>query len=184
MNYKGFLFDLDGVAYIGPDVIPTCRDFVNELIKRDIKVGFLTNNSSRTPKMVADHLIDLGYGISEENIITSSQVTANYVGELPNKRTYVIGMSGIRQALVEVGAEIVERDADIVVVGLDFDINYEKLMRAGQEVLNGAIFIATNRDPKLLTKDGIGPGNGSIVKLVEHFTGVEPIDMGKQIANI
>lgn len=179
MKYKGFFFDLDGVAYIGPDVILTCRNFVNELVRRGIKVGFLTNNSSRTPQMVADHLIELGYEISAENVITSSQVTANYVNDLPSKRAYVVGMKGIRDALTEVGAEIVERDADIVVIGLDFEITYEKLMRAGQEVLNGATFIATNRDPKLLTKDGIGPGNGSIVKLVEHFTGVEPIDMGK-----
>lgn len=84
-KYKGFLFDLDGVAYIGPDVIPTCRDFVNQLVERNIKVGFITNNSSRTPKMVADHLNDLGYHVSEDHIITSSQVTADFVKDRPEK---------------------------------------------------------------------------------------------------
>ena len=179
MKYKGFFFDLDGVAYIGPDVIPTCRDFVNKLVDRGIKVGFLTNNSSRTPETVANHLIELGYRINAENVITSSQVTADYVKELPVKRVHVIGMDGIRQALIDAGKEIVDDDAEIVVVGIDFNVNYEKFMRAGQEILNGARFISTNRDPKIQTKDGIGPGNGSIVKLIEHFTGVEAIDMGK-----
>jgi len=53
VKYKGYFFDLDGVAYEGTKVIPTCRDFVNDIIEKGIKVCFLTNNSSRTPKMVS-----------------------------------------------------------------------------------------------------------------------------------
>lgn len=179
MKYKAYFFDLDGVAYEGPNVIETCRVFVNQLMEQNIQVCFLTNNSSRTPQMVADHLIALGYHINVDNIVTSAQVTANYLKKKNFKRAYVIGMEGIRRELTSIGIEIVENDADLVICGLDLNVTYKKLTEASQEVMKGATFISTNSDIKLSTSDGIAPGNGSITRVIEQTTGVTPIYMGK-----
>jgi 4-nitrophenyl phosphatase len=179
MAYKGYFFDLDGVAYMGDEVIPTCRDFVNQLIDTGIQVCFLTNNSSRTPEMVANHLVDLGYRIDESNVITSSQVTVNYLKQFTKKRVYLIGMKGLYQSLTEHGFEVVNTNADYVIVGLDRELTYEKLEQASYELFKGATFISTNSDLRLLTTKGIAPGNGSITCILELTTGIKPIYMGK-----
>jgi 4-nitrophenyl phosphatase len=184
MKYKGYFFDLDGVAYQGSQVIPTCRDFVNRLIDEDIKVCFLTNNSSRTPDTVAHHLQDLGYHVNEENIITSSQVTSNYIAKQSKRKIYLIGMSGIYQELTKIGCEIVSENADLVVVGLDFHLTYDKLAKAAQEIIKGAELISTNSDLMLITNNGIAPGNGSITQLIETISKTKAIYMGKPEAKI
>lgn len=177
--YKGYFFDLDGVAYLGNQVIETCRDFVNQLISDNIQVSFLTNNSSRTSQTVANHLIELGYHISLNHVITSSQVTANYLSEFKNKKVFLIGMDGIRQELIKIGCEFVTENADFVVVGLDRLLTFEKLAIACKEIRSGATFISTNGDLKLSTADAIIPGNGSITAAIELTTDVKPIVMGK-----
>ncbi len=178
--YKGFLIDLDGVAYLGERVIPSCRDFIKKCHERSIKFCFVTNNSSRTTNTVYEHLKQIGYELDKENIITSSEVTAKYIAnEKPNAKVYLIGMDGIRSELVKNGINIVDSNADYVVIGLDFAINYEKYTRACREIFNGAKFISTNSDLRLSRSDGIAVGNGSLTKVIEYATDVKPVYMGK-----
>lgn len=177
---KGFLIDLDGVAYLGERVIPTCRDFIKKCNDKGIKFCFVTNNSSRTTDTIYEHLISLGYELTKENIITSSEVTANYiVKEKPNARVYLIGMNGIREELEKNNLQIVEKDADYVVIGIDFEINYAKYTKALREILNGAKFISTNSDHRLSKADGVAPGNGALTKVLEFSSGIEALYMGK-----
>ena len=64
-------------------------------------------------------------------------------------------------------------------MGIDRNVNYEKLAEACLAIRAGAHFIATNSDKAIPTERGLVPGNGSFVKLVEHATGVKPIFVGK-----
>ncbi len=178
--YKGYLIDLDGVAYLGNKVIPTCRDFILKLNQENIKYCFVTNNSSRTTTEVCEHLNSIGYKVNEENIITSSEVTVNYLKkENKDAKVFLIGMTGIRTELEKNNFLIVDDSADYVVVGLDMHVNFAKLAAACQEILNGAKFISTNSDMRLLKDTGMVPGNGAICKLIEATTQVEPLYMGK-----
>lgn len=178
--YKGYLIDLDGVAYLGEKVIPSCRDFIKKCHEKNLKFCFVTNNSSRTNEEVYQHLTAIGYELNKDNIITSSEVTANYiVNENPRAKVFLIGMNGIRSELEKHHIEIVEENADYVVIGLDLNINYEKIFKACQEIFKGAKFISTNSDLKLSRTHGIGPGNGSFTRLIETVTEVKPIYMGK-----
>lgn len=178
--YKGYLIDLDGVAYLGKKVIPTCRDFIKRLNERNIKYCFVTNNSSRTNLEVCAHLNSLGYEIEVENIITSSEVTANYIRrEKKDAKVYLIGMNGIRTELLRNEINIVSSNSDYVVIGIDFDLTYEKLENACREVFNGAKLISTNSDIHLSKEDFIIPGNGSITQVVSVVTNVSPLYMGK-----
>jgi 4-nitrophenyl phosphatase len=91
----------------------------------------------------------------------------------------VIGEDALREALRDADIEIVERDADAVVVGLDRQVDYEKLKRATLEIRRGAKFIATNTDRTLPTEEGLTPGAGSIVAALVAATDVEPLIIGK-----
>ena len=51
--YKGYLIDLDGTAYHGTKVVKETLEFVKALHEKQISYLFLTNNSTKTPQMVA-----------------------------------------------------------------------------------------------------------------------------------
>ncbi|KMK77655.1 TIGR01457 family HAD-type hydrolase [Alkalihalobacillus pseudalcaliphilus] len=179
-QYKGFLIDLDGTVYRGNEKIDEAVQFVKELEKRGLSYLFVTNNSTKPPEHVAALLQSMDIPATTNHIFTTSMATARYVTERQKKaKIHVIGEKGLRQALQEEGHQLVQSDADFVVMGLDREITYEKLALATLEVRKGAIFIATNGDVALPTERGLMPGCGSIVSVVAVSTGVQPIFIGK-----
>ncbi|ERJ13368.1 TIGR01457 family HAD-type hydrolase [Haloplasma contractile] len=178
--YKGYLIDLDGIAYKGTTVIESCIDFINYLKEHNIPFAFITNNSTRHKRDVYSKLTKMGYDIEQDKIVTSSMVTAEYIKNHKKDATvFLIGMQGIHDELMNHNLKLVENNADYVVIGLDSRLTYEKLAVASLEIANGATFISTNMDYMFPSERGIIPGNGSITKTLEYTTGVKPIVMGK-----
>jgi len=185
--YKGYLIDLDGTAYRGTELIKETLEFVNKLHNNGIPYLFLTNNSTKTPEMVAQILKGFGYPVTENQVYTSSLATAQYVYEQkPDTNVYMIGEIGLRQALIEKKLTIVDDsdNVDYVIVGLDRKISYEKYAQACFAINNGAKLIVTNGDKALPTEQGLMPGNGSMASVISHATGVEPTFIGKPHATI
>ena len=143
--YKGYLIDLDGTAYHGTRVINETLSFVKKLNAQGIPYLFLTNNSTKTPEMVAELLKEIGYPVTEEQVYTPSLATAQYIyDENPQAKVFMIGEIGLEKALLEKGLTITDNQPDYVVIGLDREINYEKLSLACLAIRNGATFISTN----------------------------------------
>jgi 4-nitrophenyl phosphatase len=184
-KYKGYLIDLDGTMYKGTERIEAASDFVKKLQTKEIPYLFVTNNSSRTPAQVAQKLRDFDIPANEELVFTTSQATANFIYERKKDASvYVIGEEGIWTALEEKGFSFAEEHADFVVMGIDREINYEKLAIACLAVRNGATFISTNSDIALPTERGLLPGNGSLTSVVAVSTQTKPIFIGKPEAII
>nr|WP_281419544.1 TIGR01457 family HAD-type hydrolase [Bacillus alkalicola] len=181
-EYKGYLIDLDGTMYRGEEKIEAASYFVKNLADRNLPYLFVTNNSSRTPEQVAEKLITLDIPATAEHVFTTSMATSNYIHERsPEARVYMIGEEGLEEALKENGLQLVEveKNVDVVVMGIDRDINYEKLSKACLAVRAGALFISTNGDVAIPTERGLLPGNGSLTSVVHVSTGVKPIFIGK-----
>jgi 4-nitrophenyl phosphatase len=179
-KYKGYLIDLDGTMYRGSERIEAASDFVKKLRDKGIPYLFVTNNSTRTPKQVAEKLLDFDIPAEEKLVFTTSMATANYIYEKKKDASvYIIGEEGLHTAFEEKGLKAGGENADFVVVGLDRAINYEKLAVACLAVRNGAVFISTNADIALPTERGFLPGNGSITSVVSVSTQTEPTFIGK-----
>ncbi|MBM7572397.1 TIGR01457 family HAD-type hydrolase [Aquibacillus albus] len=179
-TYRGFFIDLDGTVYRGTEKIDEAITFVKELEKRDIPYLFLTNNSTKHPSKVAEKLVSMGVPATTEHVFTTSMATAKYIADQkPGARVYPIGEEGLTTALEEAGLEVVEEEADFVVMGLDRTINYEKLAGGALEIRKGAAFIATNGDIALPTERGFLPGAGSLISVLTVTTGVKPTFIGK-----
>lgn len=179
-EYKGYLIDLDGTMYRGAERIEAASDFVKRLRERKIPYLFVTNNSSRTPVQVAEKLREFDIPCEEQLVFTTSQATANFIYERKsNAAIYVIGEEGIQTALKEKGFSFAKETADYVVMGIDREINYEKLAVAALAVRNGAVFISTNGDIALPTERGLLPGNGSLTSVIAVTTQTSPIFIGK-----
>lgn len=180
--YKGYLIDLDGTAYLGSEVITETITFTDKLNEKGIPFKFVTNNSSATELDVVEKLTKMGYTVNTDNIVTTARATSNYLSKVsPNANVFVIGSGGVITALEEANIKMTDDylTADTVIVGLDKEVTYEKLAQACLSVRNGATFISTNPDIALPSERGMLPGNGSLAKLVEYSTEIEPITIGK-----
>ncbi|MDM5321359.1 TIGR01457 family HAD-type hydrolase [Bacillus altitudinis] len=180
MKYKGYLIDLDGTMYKGTEKIEEAGQFVQKLNELNIPYLFVTNNSSRTPKQVAEKLVSFNIPATEEQVFTTSMATANYIAEQKKDASvYVIGEEGIKQAIEEKGLTFAQEDADFVVVGIDRDITYEKFAVGAIAIRQGAQFISTNGDIAIPTERGLLPGNGSLTSVLSVTTTVQPTFIGK-----
>ncbi|MGO4273682.1 TIGR01457 family HAD-type hydrolase, partial [Paenibacillus sp. TAF58] len=117
---NGFLIDLDGTLYRGHEPIPHAAAFIRWLHQHKLKYLLVTNNSSRTPEQVAEHLQDLGIEVPAAAVYTSSQAAAQYLTEqCGGNRVHMVGEAGLRIALEASGFAL--RDGttpDYVVQGI------------------------------------------------------------------
>ncbi|HEX7065535.1 MAG TPA: TIGR01457 family HAD-type hydrolase [Bacillales bacterium] len=185
-RYDGYLLDLDGTVYRGEEKIEAAGEFVARLQLNSIPYLFVTNNSSKRPDQVADKLRAMGVpGAEPENVITPSIAAANVLAEKRSGASvYVIGEEGLHDAMREKGLRVVSEGADVVVIGIDRGITYEKLAGACLALQAGAEFYSTNPDVAIPTERGLLPGNGSLTAVLTTATGREPIYIGKPEAVI
>ncbi|UTR15844.1 TIGR01457 family HAD-type hydrolase [Salipaludibacillus sp. LMS25] len=180
MHYKGYLIDLDGTMYRGEEKIDAASRFVKQLEERKLPYLFVTNNSSRPPEDVAAKLNSMDIPAKPEHVFTTSMATAHYIEENYGKAdVYMIGEEGLEQALESQGHKITDVQPEVVVMGIDRDLSYEKLTKACLAVRNGAAFLSTNGDIAIPTERGLLPGNGSLTSVVHVSTGIAPLFIGK-----
>lgn len=193
MSYKwlqqmeGFLIDLDGTLYRGNQALPHAKEFVEWLMQTGKRYLFVTNNSAPLPGEVAEKLQRMGIPTDEGHIFTSSQATAMYIREhaaRENPTYYAIGEKGLFTALEEAGFVYEENNPDYVIVGIDRDVTYGKLMNASLAIQKGAVFLGTNADKRVPTERGLVPGAGSLNAAVAAASGVEPMWVGKPEARM
>ncbi|HEV3300304.1 MAG TPA: TIGR01457 family HAD-type hydrolase [Planctomycetaceae bacterium] len=177
---RGFLIDMDGVIYRGSELIAGAQRFVNTLRRSDVPFLFLTNNSQRTRRDVATKLRRMGIQAEEQHVFTCAMATARFLAQQkPNGTAYVIGEGGLLQALHTNGYSVVDHDPDYVVVGEGRSLNFEMFETAVRMIQKGAKLVATNLDPNCPTQQGMRPGCGAIVALLETATGRKAFSVGK-----
>ena len=177
---KGFICDMGGVIYLGNQLLPGVREFVNWLNENGKQFLFLTNSSERSPKELRQKLQRMGLDIDEEHFYTSALATAAFLKkQAPGCTAFVIGAPGLLNALYDVGVTMNDVDPDYVIVGETASYNYEVITKAVRLVLNGARLIATNSDLTGPTEFGIAPACRSLVAPIELATGKKAYFMGK-----
>ncbi|WP_415977309.1 HAD-IIA family hydrolase [Rhodococcus sp. 077-4] len=180
------LLDLDGTVYAGKDPIPGA---VEALSGGSEKQYFVTNNASRAPEDVAEHLRSLGFDTTAEFVVTSSEAAARVLAERldPGARVLVVGTDALAKEITKVGLKPV-RSADddpvAVVQGHSVDTGWRMLAEAVLAIRAGALWVATNIDATLPTERGLVLGNGSMVAAVRNATDIEPIVAGKPASPI
>lgn len=178
------LLDLDGTVYQGPEVIPGAREALEAGDERQL---YVTNNASRSPAEVAEHLRELGFDAADEDVVTSSQSAARLLSEQldPESAVLVVGTEALCAEVEKVGLRAVRRFADgpvAVVQGHSPATDWAILAEATLAIRAGALWIAANVDSTLPTERGLVLGNGSMVAALRTATGREPVVAGKPAA--
>ena len=140
----------------------------------------LTNNSIYTPRDLSARLTAGGLNVPEDRIWTSALATAAFLDKQQPKGTaFVIGESGLTQALHDIGYVQTDNNPDYVVLGETRNFNFENLTKAIRLINGGARFIATNPDATGPSAEGPLPATGSVAALITKATGMEPYIVGK-----
>src|SRR5918998_3877635 len=179
-RFDAFLFDLDGVVYLGDELLPGSEEALARLREAGKEVRFLTNDPRPTRAQVRRRLAGMGVGVDAEEVITSGWATANYLLQNGVESAYVIGSRGLASEIGVVGVEVVDRGpCEVVVVGSDEHVSYSHIRQASRYIFDGSRFIATNADGSFPSPKGPLPGTGAIVEAIKVVTGEEPVVVGK-----
>jgi glycerol 3-phosphatase-2 len=179
------LLDLDGVVYRGRAAVPHAPETLAEIRARGVRIGYITNNASRTAASVAQHLTELGLPAEPDEIVTSPQAAVRLLADrVPaGSRILVIGGEGLRSVVLEAGfvlAENADDAPDAVVQGFSPELGWSDLAEAAFALADpDRLWIATNTDWTIPVDRGIAPGNGTLVSAVHAAVGRLPIVAGK-----
>jgi 4-nitrophenyl phosphatase len=184
-NIKALILDMDGVIWKGDAPIGNLPAIFKRIRERGLKFVFATNNGTKTPEEYQQKLSELGVEIDAAQVVTSAMGIAFLLAQKHPRgaKIFVIGEEGIRAALEEKGFEIlgVEKapEAEAVVMGIDRNINFQKVAEATLLVRAGVPFYTTNTDRTFPTPRGEIPGSGAWLSVIISATGVEPTVAGK-----
>ncbi len=182
-RFDAFLLDLDGVVYLGDELVAGSREALNQLRKAGKEVRFLTNDPRPTREQLRRHLVGMGVEVDPEELVTSGWATANYLAQEALRSAYVIGSRGLASEIEARGVEVIDRGScEAVVVGCDEHVSYTHLRQASRHVFEGARFVATNADASFPSRKGPLPGTGAIVEALRVTTDQNPVVIGKPFA--
>ncbi len=177
------LVDLDGVVYRGPEAVPGMPELLRRRQASGDTIIYVTNNSRWHRSEYLARLESMGAPVRLEHILTSGRGAALALAHLPRppRRTMVLGGPGLVRELADAGLatlpctlEGLAAGPDALAVGIDFEIDHERLSVAAAAVREGAFFAATNRDPVFPVPGRLLAGAGAIVAAVSAASGREP----------
>lgn len=184
-HIKSLILDMDGVVWRADAPIGDLPSIFDRIRARGWTFVFATNNSTLTSQQYVEKLASFGLQVEPGQVVTSSQAAAHAIAQQfpPRTKVFMIGEDGVRAALEEKGFEVVSLadapQAQVVVMGMDRGINFQKAVEATLLVRSGVPFYATNPDKTFPTPRGQIPGAGAWFSVVTTATGVEPIVAGK-----
>lgn len=183
-----FVLDMDGTFYLGDRRLDGALEFIHAVEAAGKKFLFFTNNSSKSPENYIHKLEKMDCHITRDQIVTSGDVTIRYLKEFYGGKTvYLMGTKALEESFKKAGINLVngrtgtdaEKTPDVVVIGFDTELTYEKLERACTHIRNGAVFLATHLDINCPVEGGFIPDCGAMCAAIALSTGVQPKYLGK-----
>ncbi len=179
-----FLLDMDGTLYLGEQLLPGAKELLAYLNSTRRQFFYLTNNSSKDKQAYVKKLKKLGLPCSEKQIFSSADATTLYLRKYQPKvnAIYLLGNQKLRQHFLDAGFNLCQQasQAQLVVVGFDTELTYDKLWQACEKIKQDGFYVATHPDYVCPLEAGrFMPDAGSISALIEAATGVVPEVVGK-----
>ena len=182
-NKKLFLFDMDGTIYEGERLFDGVKEMLAGIKERGGRSIFITNNSSKSVRAYIEKLNRMGIEAGEADFFTSAQATALFLNrEYPGKKVYCMGTKSLVEELEKAGVCVVglqEENPDVVLVGYDTELTYEKVSHATRMLLKGLPYIATNPDRVCPIEFGCVPDCAAMCEMLAFAVHRYPRYIGK-----
>ncbi|HEX2212272.1 MAG TPA: HAD-IIA family hydrolase [Mycobacterium sp.] len=180
-DHDCLLLDLDGTVFRGHEATVGAVETLATIGARTL---YVTNNASRGPAEVAQHLHALGFAARPDDVVTSAQSAAKLLANRlpPGAIVLVVGTDALATEVRAVGLKPVRQWSDgpvAVVQGHSPQTSWPDLAEAALAIRDGALWVAANVDLTLPSERGLLPGNGAMVAALRAATEREPQVAGK-----
>lgn len=173
--------DMDGTIYMGSTLFEWTMPALSKLTELGVGYSFLTNNPSKSVADYLSRLASMGIEATHENLYTTSLATIDYLrAHYPEARKlFLLGTPSMVSQFEQAGyvsvADSPDERPDVLVVGFDRSLTYERLCRAAWWASEGVPYVATNPDRVCPTDEQVVLVDcGSLCKCIEHATGRTP----------
>jgi glycerol 3-phosphatase-2 len=176
-EFDGFLVDLDGVVWVGRELVPGSVEALRALDEAGKEIVFVTNNSVKRPRAYAARLREVGLATADDRVVTAGAATAQLAAKRVGSTgtAFVIGAPGFKETVAATGISLLDGEeamtADSVIVSGHREFDYAELLTATFALRAGATLFATSRDPTLPMPGGAWPGTGATLAAVETASG-------------
>lgn len=174
---RGVVLDVDGTLIRGNTPIPGAVGALSRLRESGCSPVFISNNPIQTREAYRDRLVDHGFSLDPDELVTAGTITAEYLAREHDSNTlYVVGEEGLREQLREAGLSLTtEYDrADVLVASIDREFSYDDLTHALWALSDSTPFIGTDPDRTIPTERREVPGSGAIINAIAGVVGREP----------
>lgn len=189
-RYDGFLIDLDGVVWLGHELIPGAAEAIGTLLDSGKRIAFVTNSPRLSPAEQAGLLRGAGLPVEDRQLVTAGAALIGLAAERLDAGAPVLvtGTTSFRDQVSAAGFELLDpegwRQAEAVLVTGHEGFSYGELKGASMAAREGSLLAATGRDPTMPMPDGLWPGTGAILAAIETASGRTAVTVGKPEARI
>lgn len=172
--FKGILSDIDGTLYFKGAPIPGVIETISKLRKRGIKLLFLTNTDSKSPKTIYTQLIEYGFFVTENEIFTPITALMEFLSVRREKRIFLVATKEIENLFSKFNLVKNNQIPDYVIIS-DFRDNWDvnRLNLAFKYILKGAKLFGTQGNRYFLDQKGEPViDTGSFVKMLAETADV------------
>jgi HAD superfamily hydrolase (TIGR01458 family) len=177
-NFKGILFDIDGVLVYQGKVYPGAVETIAALRQRGVVLRFLTNSTLKSRKSAASKLRRVGFQVFDEEVITASYATACYLAEQKPHSCWVM----VEGAGLDEFSHFVQdaENPEYVVIGDNRSrFDFDHLNHALRLILKGAKLVGMQAEAIDSSMGEVELNVGSWVGMLERAAGVQATYIGK-----
>ena len=172
---RGFVLDMDGTIYLGNELFPFTKAFLEAAGRTGRETFFFTNNSSKNAACYIEKLRGMGIETDAGRMFTSNQVAVRHLAaRFPGGRAFILGTPYLQEDFRAAGFTVESDAPDVVVLGFDTTITYDKLRLLCDAVRAGLPYIATHPDYNCPVAGGFIPDIGAVIAFVKASTGRDP----------
>lgn len=177
-SIKGILFDLDGVLYVGSQVIEGAIDAVDRIRASGIACRFVTNTSTLSLDTLQHKINSLGFSIQKNEIVSAPQAALLYLRHQPDPVCRLLLADDVKIDFMEFRQSDIE--AGYIIVGdIGSAWTYPLMNEVFHCLMNGAKLIAIHKNRFWQTESGLQMDIGGFVEALEYASGVKAIMIGK-----
>lgn len=178
---QAFILDMDGTIYLGDQLFPYTHSFLKKIKATNREYFFFTNNSSKNVEDYEYKLKNMSIQVKKSQIMISTHVLLRHLEQHhKGQRVYVVGTNELQKEFEQHGWLLDDKNPDIVVLGFDTTLTYQKLCTACSFLRHGVVYYGINPDLNCPMEGGeYIPDCGSMAKLIEASTQRYPEFFGK-----
>lgn len=180
---QAILFDLDGVFYVGDQIIDGSLDALQWCDENDIPYLFITNTTSKPPQAIVEKLSAFGIETDVSRIMSPPVATVDFLKqrEIQCVSLYMEDQTRTVFSEFQFVSTLKEQTEAVIVGDMGVGWNFEIMNRAFRQLMQdpAPIFIALGMTRYWRAPDGLRLDAGAFVSALQYASGIEPVVLGK-----